>query len=207
MIDTRAAAWDSTACVIYHGPGTSPDGYATWRPAEDLFAAPSLAASPAVLVMDASLLSRVDALAHLPRQVVIVAADPAIAATLGARADLSIEGLPAGNIRDRLLRVACALAGARLAAMNWRRQLVCAHRDVHELKRIGIALMQEKDQHALLHQILDRGKALTESDGASLLLVESDVDNPPPMLHAALVKFDSLPHLPALKEPRGYPVD
>ena len=57
MTDTAKSGEDPNACVLYHGPGIEPDASgARWRPAEELFAGVT---SPAVLLVDASLLERV----------------------------------------------------------------------------------------------------------------------------------------------------
>lgn len=193
MSDARAALWKADSCIVYGGGGADAGELVTLRPAAELFDGLERNGGPTVLLMDASLLARVDDIRHLPRHVVIVAADPAAAARLGARAHLSLAGV-SGAPRDRVMRAACELAQARLQTRQLRLELACARRDVHELKRIGMALMQEKNHATLLQLIADQGKILTESDGALLLLVQ-DGEGQSPFLRFALGRFDSVPDL------------
>jgi len=82
MIDTDTRAEDPTACVVYHGrPDIEPDPSGPrWRPAEELFAGVT---SPAVLLVDASLLERIGDVRSLPNNIVIVAADRSARDALG----------------------------------------------------------------------------------------------------------------------------
>ena len=185
MIDTAESDDDPTACVTYHGPGIEPDASgARWRPAEELFAGVN---SPAVLLVDASLLERVGDARSLPNHVVIVAADRSAHDALGRRAEMSVAAIADEAARREVLHAACLLATARFAA---------THSDdlFHELSRIGMGLMSERDRKALLRLIVVQGKRLTHSDGGGLVLLKPDGDGRP-WLHPVLYQFDSIDDL------------
>ena len=86
-----------------------------------------------------------------------------------------------------------------------RRVRRCTRRELHELNRIGMALMLERDEDVLLRQILDHGKRFTESDAGSLLLLETDARGLRQM-RLALCAADSVPEVRALTAPT-IPVD
>jgi HD-GYP domain-containing protein (c-di-GMP phosphodiesterase class II) len=180
-------------CLIYHGPQTRPTAQngARWRPAEELFARQTHD-EPAVLVVDASMLARRDILRRLPRRVVFVAADDEVQAALESRVRISIAGVTDDVGRNRVLDAACVLSCARLAGVRIRRRLASRKLEFRELSRIGMALMLERDHDALLRQIVDQGKRLTESDGGSMLLAETDARGVT-YLRVALARFDNLP--------------
>jgi HD-GYP domain-containing protein (c-di-GMP phosphodiesterase class II) len=63
--------------------------------------------------------------------------------------------------------------------------------EFHELSRIGIDLMRERDRKALLRMIVAQAKQLTHSDGGGLLLAKEDADGHA-FLQAVLYAFDSI---------------
>jgi HD-GYP domain-containing protein (c-di-GMP phosphodiesterase class II) len=185
MIDTGKSDEDSTACVLYSGPGIEPDtSGAPWRPAEELFAGVT---SPAVLLVDASLLERIGDLQSLPSNVVIVAGDRSACHALGRRAEMSLAETADKAARREVLRAACLLATARSAATH-------SEEEFQELNRIGIGLMGERDRKALLRQIVVQGKRLTHSDGGGLALLKADGDGRQ-WLHPVLYQFDSIDYM------------
>ena len=99
------------------------------------------------------------------------------------------------------LRLACA----RHAATHRWRHMVRRNRELDELIRIGVALMNEHDRSVLLHKILEAGKRFTESDGGGLILTERR-EGEAPVLRLALYEFDSLPDLPDITG-RTLPID
>lgn len=203
----------ANATVIYVGNHITPVDFAAddanasrddalWRPIEDVLEGQLTDGVPAVLVVDESLLSHADILRATPGSVVVVAYDEASERTIGERVDISTAGLDSDAIcRGRVLDAACRLAGSRADVTSMRHQIARTDREFHELSRIGIALMQEHDRNALLHLILSKGKQLTESDGAGLLMFET-VDGVPQLIPMAF-DFDSLPglHVPDVHFP------
>ena len=186
-------------CVLYHGTSPSSDGFALpSRPAEELLEAGLTTTSPAVLLVDASLLARVGDARGVPDHVVIVAADKDAEAALGHRAALSVAGILDAAARREVLRAACQLAAARLRAAHSEAEFV-------ELSRIGMGLMREHDRKALLRMIVTQGKRLTHSDGGGLLLMRRDKDGRP-WLRPVLYGFDSIEHIVGAPT-ASYPVD
>ena len=159
---------------------------------------------PALVIVNDSMLDRVDELRRLEPHVILVAADAAAEGALGERATVSIAGISSPAIRDRLLAAACELACARLSATRRRRKLARKRRELRELNEVGMSLMLERDQKVLLNQILQFGKRVTESDGGALLLTDGD-DKDPTMLHVADVDFDTIPDFEI--DPRALPID
>jgi HD-GYP domain-containing protein (c-di-GMP phosphodiesterase class II) len=151
------------------------------------------------------MLEHVSELRELARHVIIVAADSASEAALGDRADISLVGAAGARGRQRALRAACLLSDAHLRLTRQRRQILRTRRELYELNRIGMALMLERDENLLLHQILDLGKRYTESDAGCLLLLETDERNAR-HVRLALCKADSVPDIGALT-PATIPVD
>jgi HD-GYP domain-containing protein (c-di-GMP phosphodiesterase class II) len=168
-----------------------------WRSADELFAKGGGGNEPAVLLMDASMLARIDDVRRLPRYVAVVAADAPTANELGERAHASLVGIQDVAKRTSVLRKAGKFSEARLTARRQRRQLARARLEIHELKRISIALSNERSLSVLLAEILKLGKGLTQSDGGALLLRETD-EHDTPVLRLALYRADSLPDLPPL---------
>ncbi len=196
MIDTGKSDADPTACALYHGPGLEPDTSGErWRPAEELFAGVT---APAVLLVDASLLERIGDVRSLPDNVVIVAADKSARDALGRRAEMSVAEMADKTARREALHAACLLATERSAAMR-------SEEEFHELSRIGIGLMCERDRKALLRMIVLQGKRLTHSDGGGLALVKPDADGRQ-WLHPVLYQIDSIDELSEAPLPI-YPVD
>ena len=151
---------------------------------------------PAVLIVDASMLARRDLLRRLPRRVVFVSADDETQSALERRAPISIAGVNDDVVRDRVLDAACVLSCARHAGVRLRRHIAGRKLEFRELSRIGMALMLERDNDALLRQIVDQGKRLTGSDGGGLLLAETDAQGRT-YLRSALARFDNLPEAEA----------
>ena len=198
MSEARKARRKNLHCIVYHGPNTEPPAQKAgidWRPADELPASGHLGKEAAVLVMDAAMVERAGDMRNLARSVVIVAADEQAEKLLGARAYSSLAGAqdPAGS--NRVFRAACKFAVMRTIARRRRRQLALTRLELYELKRISIALSQERSLSALLHEILDQGKRLTESDAGSLFLMEID-ENDVPYLYTASFNSDSIPDLP-----------
>jgi len=184
-------------CIIYYGPHTRPATLngARWRPVEELWAK-QVHDEPAVLIVDASMLARRDLLRRLPRRVVFVSADDETQSALERRAPISIAGVNDDVVRDRVLDAACVLSCARHAGVRLRRHIAGRKLEFRELSRIGMALMLERDNDALLRQIVDQGKRLTGSDGGGLLLAETDAQGRT-YLRSALARFDNLPEAEA----------
>jgi len=184
-------------CIIYYGPQTRPATLngARWRPVEELWAK-QVHDEPAVLIVDASMLARRDLLRRLPRRVVFVSADDETQSALERRAPISIAGVNDDVVRDRVLDAACVLSCARHAGVRLRRHIAGRKLEFRELSRIGMALMLERDNDALLRQIVDQGKRLTGSDGGGLLLAETDAQGRT-YLRSALARFDNLPEAEA----------
>jgi hypothetical protein len=139
---------------------------------------------PAVLLVDASLLERIGDVRSLPDNVVIVAADKSACDALGRRAEMSVTETADKAARREVLHAACLLATERSVAMD-------AEEEFHELSRIGIGLMCERDRQALLRMIVVQGKRLTHSDGGGLALVKPDADGRQ-WLHPVLYQIDSI---------------
>jgi HD-GYP domain-containing protein (c-di-GMP phosphodiesterase class II) len=155
--------------------------------------------------MDASILHHARKLGSLRREVVVVVTDRESEHVLGDRADLSLVGLAVGGGRRRVIRAAFELAAARWAAREYRHQLVCTRRDLHELSVIAAGLMNERDRRALLRRIVEQGKIITGSDAGCLFLLESH--DGAPRLKPKVYLSDSLPQLPSPEEAPSLPVD
>ena len=209
MTDAEAAASRVGDCSVYHSPAAVPDltslPNVRLRPASALFARPPNRRQVAVLIFDSTLMRHAADTAALRANVIIVAADRASEDALGRRADLSINGLH-GMDRLRVLRAACDFSAARATAAQRRRELTCTRRDLHQLKQIGIHLMDERDQDMLLERIVAQGKVLTESDAGCLFLLEPD-GHGVPRLRPAVFRSDSLAELPAPSRAESLPVD
>ncbi|HEU4994785.1 MAG TPA: HD domain-containing phosphohydrolase [Gemmatimonadaceae bacterium] len=192
MSDHSAADPASENCTVYYGPGTPPDAIDAqhWRPAAELFGR-EVGDEAAVLIVDSALLDQRGDLRMLPGRVILVAADEASQTALGNRAPISVIGVSDPTARRRVFDAACQLACARLAAFRALRRLALEKREARELRRIGTALMLERDLGALLKQIIVEGKRLTESDAGLILLVEPDPSNPR-LLRAVVWDFDYL---------------
>ncbi|HEX4469065.1 MAG TPA: GAF domain-containing protein [Gemmatimonadaceae bacterium] len=158
---------------------------------DELLASGSNTGVPAVVIVDESMLDRVDQLRRLARHVVLVSADAQAESALGERAIISIAGISSPAVHHRLLAAACELSCALLSATRRRRDLARARRDLRELNRLGMSLMLERDREQLLREIVELGKRVTESDGVGLLLGDSD-DDAPTTLHLAHVDFDTI---------------
>src|SRR5215207_1876427 len=190
---------DAPTCVMYAGRGIASDnGELPRRPAEELLGSATVVTSASVLLVDGSLVERVGDASAVPDHVVIVATDEPAASTLGRRADLSIAGITDAAARRAVLRAACEVATARIAATR-------SEAEFQELSRIGIGLMREHDRKALLRLIVGQCKRLTHSDGGGLLLIREDEDGRQ-WLRPVLYAFDSIDG-DFLSPASRYPVD
>lgn len=77
-----------------------------------------------------------------------------------------------------------------------RAQLEDARRALHDLSKVGMALMGERDPMTLFELILTQARSLTASDAGSLYLVEKDEDGSP-LLHFIAAQNDTLPEIPS----------
>ena len=143
------------------------------------------------MLVDASMLDRIEAIRHLPHHVVIVAADREAERALGRGVHVSMANVVDSAARFGILQAACELACARFTSVHRWRNLMRRNRELDELIRIGMALMNEHDRGVLLHKILEVGKRFTESDAGVLILVEKN-EGAAPVLRLALHEFDSL---------------
>ena len=146
---------------------------------------------PAVLVVDGTMLDQMDALRLLPRHVVLVAADERSERTLDGLCPLSLAGVDRPEARHRLLAAARELSCARLKAARRDRRVAKLNRELRDLHHLGEALMLERDQEQLLHQILELGKQVTASDAGAILLAEP-AGAGAHELTVELVEFDSI---------------
>ncbi len=201
------------ATLIYHGSQIAPSDFGptshaescttlVWHSASALFDDRPFGDAPIVLLVDDGMLDRVSAVNELPERVVIVALDGLVTERLPERVDLSIVNVDDPIARANILDAACRLAASRLAVAGLRQRLARTDREFHELSRIGIALMHERDRAELLRLIVAQGKQLTESDGSGLLLLgtnEKGVTD----LYAVAYDFDSLPgiDIPSVRFP------
>lgn len=179
-----------------------------FHPASELLDRALHATAPAVLIVDATMLPRVPEVELIHRDIIVVAADSASEDALGDRADLSLNHLPEGQPRQRLLRAACRLSVTRALAAQRRRELTCTRQDIHKLNQVSIDLMHEHDRDVLLRRIVERGRKITESDGACLFLVErTDTEQ---RLRPAVYDIDSIPDLDermGTRTPPPLPID
>ncbi|MDH3457810.1 MAG: GAF domain-containing protein [Gemmatimonadota bacterium] len=76
------------------------------------------------------------------------------------------------------LRTAYAEAAARRDAFQVRREAALRSKELRELTRIGMALTTERDYNTLLELILSLALQITDSDAASLYIVERPEDEP-----------------------------
>ena len=190
---------DAPTCETYGGWGNASDsGDPPCRPADQLLTAGTVITSPSVLLVDSTLVERVDDAGAVPREVVIVATDELAASALGRRAELSIAGIVDAAARRAILRAACQIAIARFAVTQ-------AESEFQELSRISIGLMREHNRKALLRLIVGQCKRLTQSDGGGLLLIREDEDGRQ-WLRPVLYAFDSIEG-EFLAPTSRYPVD
>lgn len=190
----------ANVCRIFHSDRISPGWFGivaqdiSWESVDHFFETGIADRHPAVVIVDASIGARIRATRMHARHVVFVAADAASERALAPRRDISVAGVKAAAARARLLQAACELACARAVASRRGRRLVRMRRAISELNRIGLRLMQERDEHELLREITSVGKRLTQSDAAALLVAEYDGDVPA-RLHLACADFDTIPDL------------
>ena len=193
------------AFVVYHGtkaspkdfeaaPGAEPHDVTVWRSADELLAGRSLGTHSAVLLADEAMVDHLVELRDLPAHVIVIATDEAAGTALGQRVDVSLVGVDHPVARSRVLDAARKLAVSRLRAIGLAREIEQIDDEFHELSRIGMALMHERDRTALLRLILSRGKQLTGSDGAGLLLLRTD-EHGVAELYPVAYEIDTRPHL------------
>jgi HD-GYP domain-containing protein (c-di-GMP phosphodiesterase class II) len=203
------------ACVVYHGTGAAPSDFGVitdveqrtvtlWRSVAQLLVRPAPDDHAAVLIADSALLAQVGELREVPAHVVILAADAGSAAVLGHRVDVSLVGVRDPVARARVLDAACRLAWSQFHAARLQHRIARTDDEFHELNRIGMALVSERDRSALLTLIVTNGKQLTESDGAGMVALKTDEDGTPRLFSVAYT-IDTLPNLglPQI----GYPID
>ena len=89
------------------------------------------------------------------------------------------------------LRAAFREATSRIEGAAARRASAQASREIADLTRIGVALSTERDYDVLLGMILTQARAITQSDGGSLYLVEGR-ETPTPKLRFKLTQSDTL---------------
>jgi HD-GYP domain-containing protein (c-di-GMP phosphodiesterase class II) len=175
---------ETPACVLYARPGTTCDLCGSpYRPAHELLAADT-ATTPSVLLVDAGLVERIRDPHSVPEHAVIVATDEQAAAALGRRAELSLAGISDAATRRTVFQAACQAAIAQFKIAQFEEEF-------HEVSRIGIALMRERDREALLRLIVAQCKRLTYSDGGALVLTGED-ESGRQWLHPLLYDFDSI---------------
>lgn len=197
--------------ALYHGPGFPVDRIAEVLAEEGVavyeVVGPRLAEldpdTPAILILDRTVASAIgerDGLAALPDRLSIVCMDPdcaALAGRAGRSAVILPESIEIGATLG-VLRSALGHSAARIAAERNRKELERTRSELRELNRIGMALMTERDPDALLVQILEQARRLTDSDAGSLYLVEQDEENRP-QLRFRLARNDSVPDLPLME--------
>jgi HD-GYP domain-containing protein (c-di-GMP phosphodiesterase class II) len=91
------------------------------------------------------------------------------------------------------LRAGFREAIARAEAARARHESAQRSKEITELTRIGVALSTERDYDVLLDLILTQARQITQSDGASLYLVEGR-DSATPRLRFKLTQSDTLPN-------------
>src|SRR4051812_22635982 len=108
---------DAFACTIYHGDaldlaafGAMAKDASSWRAVNHLLTNDLAAKDPAVVLVDKSMLPRIDQLRRLPRHVVLVAADDESENALHPRTLLSVAGAELPVVRKKLLVAACELS-------------------------------------------------------------------------------------------------
>src|SRR5262245_7019914 len=191
------------AYVVYHGARTTPDelehdaaarASVEWRPADELFSGDIASERPALLIADATMVEQLARQQAIPAHVVVVATDAASAGAFGDRTDVRMIGALDPTSRSCILDVARRLASSRIELARLQGTVERTAEEFHELSRIGMALMNERDRAVLIELILTQGKELTGSDGGGLLLRKEDEDGVA-RLHPEAYRFDSLPHL------------
>lgn len=133
-------------------------------------------------------------LGALPASAVVLAADVSIAPH-DERVWLTLPGAEDGAGWNRVLRAAYEHAAARSEAARAGKELARARSELHDLTRIGMALMTERDLDRLLVEILERAQRLTDSDAGSIYLIERDESGRDARLRFELMRNDSLPEL------------
>src|SRR5262249_20125175 len=153
--------------------GTDPkafgDDASRWRPIDELITRPETVRGPAVAIVDGSMLDVIARLRQLPQNVVLLAADDQSEAECTCT-HASVAGVREPVARRRVLDATCQLACARAISLRRRHYMAYANRRLRQINWIGLALMQERDQSALLEAIIHLGKELSDSDGAGLFL-------------------------------------
>jgi len=187
------------AYIVYHGARTAPDelehdASVEWRQADELFAGDVSGEQPALLIADETMVEQLARHPAIPAHAVVIATDAASAGALGDRTDVRMLGALDPAARSCILDVARRLASSRIELARLQGTVERTAEEFHELSRIGMALMNERDRAVLIELILTQGKELTGSDGGGLLLRKEDEDGVA-RLHPEAYRFDSLPHL------------
>lgn len=147
---------------------------------------------PSVLILDDSFNADLET---LPDHVVVVAVNEMVATHPRVMLTLPDGGAEA---RLRVIRAALQLSAARVNAARAQKELARSRNELHQLQRIGMALMTERDPNILLVRILEQARQLTNSDAGSLYLVEPDEDGGK-RLRFKLSQNDTLPDLPLVQ--------
>jgi hypothetical protein len=102
--------------------------------------------------------------------------------------------VPQGGGQRQLLvalRAAFREAASRIESARARAESAQRSKEIAELTRIGVALSTERNYDVLLEMILSQARAITQSDGGSLYLVEGR-DTPTPRLRFKLTQSDTM---------------
>jgi len=187
------------AYIVYHGARTAPDelehdASVEWRPFDELFAGDISGEQPALLIADETMVEQLAQHEAIPAHAVVIATDAVSAGVLGDRTDVRMIGALDPASRSCILDVARRLASSRIELARLQGTVERTAEEFHELSRIGMALMNERDRAVLIELILTQGKELTGSDGGGVLLRKEDKDSVA-RLHPEAYRFDSLPHL------------
>lgn len=155
--------------------------------------------SPTVFLLDSALAASVpdliDTLRHVPEAVSVLAMDE-VADRAAAGSDRVCGVLPRDPAAAATtLRMAFRLSTTRLGAARMEVELARTRGELRELAAVGMALMTERDPERLLEKIVAKARQITDSDAASLYLVETGEDGTHHLRFLATQNF-SFPDLP-----------
>ena len=128
---------------------------------------------------------------------------------LGGRGETDVpEGLPPEllsgflaepvGVRQLLVAIRAGYreAAARAETARARTEAALRSQEIGELTRIGVALGSERDVEKVLEMILKQAQRITQSDGGSLYLVETDAESGVRRLRFRLAENRSIPDVP-----------
>jgi HD-GYP domain-containing protein (c-di-GMP phosphodiesterase class II) len=128
---------------------------------------------------------------------------------LGAAGETDVpEGLPPEllsgflaepvGVRQLLVAIRAGYreAAARAETARARAEAALRSQEIGELTRIGVALGSERDVEKVLEMILKQAQRITQSDGGSLYLVETDEESGVRRLRFRLAENRSIPDVP-----------